>query len=122
MTPQADKVGINHKLVFAGYLSLAVLLMTGWAMMLVYSVPRSYQPTTGVMESNPLPTHTRIDINTASAADLTLLPGIGPALAKRIVDDRLALGPYRNMEQLQRVPGIGPKIARRIEPYVTTSP
>jgi competence protein ComEA len=50
-----------------------------------------------------------VDVNTASAAEFEALPGIGPALAERIVDDRTANGPFRSPEDLGRVSGIGDK-------------
>lgn len=49
-----------------------------------------------------------LDLNLASAAELEALPGIGPALAQRIVDDREAHGPFAATADLARVPGIGP--------------
>jgi competence protein ComEA len=64
----------------------------------------------------------RIDINSASAAELALLPGIGPRLSERIVDDRAARGPYGTLEELTRVNRIGPTIVQRIRPYVVVEP
>jgi competence protein ComEA len=51
---------------------------------------------------------TLVNINTALAAELETLPGIGPALAGRIVAYREANGPFETIEQIQNVPGIGP--------------
>ena len=56
----------------------------------------------------PTPTH-RLDINRADADALQALPGIGPALARRIVAYRAAHGPFRDPGDLRRVPGIGAK-------------
>jgi competence ComEA-like helix-hairpin-helix protein len=53
---------------------------------------------------------TRIDINRASAAEVALLPGIGPELAARIVEDRERNGPFATLDDLVRVRGIGPAI------------
>jgi competence ComEA-like helix-hairpin-helix protein len=61
----------------------------------------------------------RIRINLASEADLMRLPGIGPALARRIRDARLSGGPFASAEDIQRVKGIGPKLAARIRPMVS---
>jgi competence ComEA-like helix-hairpin-helix protein len=61
----------------------------------------------------------RIDPNRASAAELTRLPGIGPALAGRIVVDRDQNGAFRSPEALLRVPGIGPKTLARIRAYLS---
>lgn len=49
-----------------------------------------------------------VDINTADATTLQNLPGIGPALAVRIVDFRAAHGPFASLDGLLDVPGIGP--------------
>jgi len=50
----------------------------------------------------------RIDINRAQASELEQLPGIGPALARRIVQYREAWGPFTAVEDILEVPGIGP--------------
>lgn len=50
-----------------------------------------------------------VDINRATAAELETLPGVGPATAQKIVDDREKNGPFATPEDLMRVPGIGPK-------------
>lgn len=56
----------------------------------------------------------QIDVNTATEAELTLLPGIGPALAGRIVEDRQQNGPFATLDDLQRVHGIGPRTVERL--------
>lgn len=48
-----------------------------------------------------------VNINTASAVELTSLPGIGEATAAKIVADRQANGPYKTIEDLKRVSGVG---------------
>ena len=48
-----------------------------------------------------------ININTASATDLEKLPGVGPALAQRIVEYRDSHGPFASVDALTDVPGIG---------------
>ena len=60
----------------------------------------------------------RLDLNTATAAELAMLPGIGPRLAERIVFDRAANRPFRSRADLARVRGIGPVVVERIGPYV----
>jgi competence protein ComEA len=59
----------------------------------------------------------RVDLNTASAAELELLPGVGPRLAERIVADRAAHGPYESVEALARVQGVGSATVEAIAPY-----
>ncbi len=58
----------------------------------------------------------QLDINTAPADSLELLPGLGPALARRLVADRAVRGPYLAAGDLERVSGIGPRIAARLAP------
>lgn len=59
-----------------------------------------------------------IDINTADSAELQLLPGIGPVLAQRIVDDRAASGRFFSLNDLKRVKGIGDKTAAKLAPLI----
>lgn len=67
-----------------------------------------------------LPPHSRlalglpVDLNRAPAAELEALPGIGPALARRIVEGR----PYRDVVELRRVPGIGPRRLAALGPLI----
>jgi competence protein ComEA len=63
-----------------------------------------------------------VNLNSAPAAALETLPGIGPALAARIVEYRTAHGRFTRIEQIQDVPGIGPKLFERVRPYLTVSP
>lgn len=60
-----------------------------------------------------------VDINTADEETLRQLPGIGPALAERIVADRIANGPFASVDDLTRVSGIGEKTVEELRPYVT---
>ncbi len=62
-----------------------------------------------------------INMDVAPQADLDKLPGIGPALAERIVADRVIHGPFGSIEGLQRVKGVGPVLAERLRPHVTFS-
>jgi competence protein ComEA len=62
-----------------------------------------------------------VDVDRADAAELDRLPGIGPALAQRIVEDRGLRGPFGSLERLQDVRGIGPALASRLAPLVTFS-
>jgi competence protein ComEA len=66
-----------------------------------------------------LPAPGSIAINTAPAAQLERLPRIGPALAARIVEHRVANGPFQSIDGLDAVRGIGPKMLEQIRPYVT---
>jgi competence protein ComEA len=69
--------------------------------------------------ARPLAPGERIDLNTATAGELDRLPRVGPALARRIVADREANGPYRTLADLDRVSGIGPALLRELAGHVT---
>lgn len=66
----------------------------------------------GPLEASASPA--RVDVNRASATELETLPGIGPAIAGRIVRDRIESGPYARADDLLRVAGIGPVTLERI--------
>jgi competence protein ComEA len=62
-----------------------------------------------------------IDVNRAGVEDLTKLPGVGPKLAQRIIDER-AKKPFLAVDDLRRVSGIGPKTIEKLRPFVTVIP
>jgi competence protein ComEA len=66
--------------------------------------------------------HGKVNINTATAAELEILPGIGSALAQRIVDYRNAHGPFKTPEDLMQVPGIKEGIFSQIADFITVGP
>ncbi|HKP54213.1 MAG TPA: helix-hairpin-helix domain-containing protein [Chloroflexia bacterium] len=68
------------------------------------------------------PNVVKVNINIATAQELELLPGIGPALATRIVEYRAANGNFSTVEDLTRVPGIKSGLLDRIRDYVTVGP
>ena len=59
-----------------------------------------------------------LNLNRVTAADLAAVPGLGPALAQRIVDYRQAHGPFKQIEDLSEIPGIGPQTLPRLTPYL----
>jgi competence ComEA-like helix-hairpin-helix protein len=62
-----------------------------------------------------------LDLNRATAQDLDAVPGLGPALAQRLVNYRQAHGPFKKIADLEEVPGFGAKKVAGIKPYVTIS-
>ncbi|GAB4255156.1 MAG: hypothetical protein Kow00109_30310 [Acidobacteriota bacterium] len=63
-----------------------------------------------------------VNINQAGVAELQDLPGIGPAIAQRIVEYREKNGPFRKVEDLLNVRGIGEKKFERFKDRVTVGP
>ncbi len=59
-----------------------------------------------------------VSLNLATVEELERLPGIGPVLARRIVEDRSRYGQYGRLEDLLRVKGMGPKRLERLRRYV----
>ena len=78
---------------------------------------------TGGDDANRLPTELlpgeKLDLNTATAAQLQLLPGIGEKLSAAIVAWREEHGPFQKVEELLQVPGIGEKRLAEIRDLVT---
>lgn len=68
--------------------------------------------TAGPAVEPALPESYIIDLNSAGEEQLTLLPGIGPGLARKIVSFRDREGPFGGMEDLMKIRGIGPHKAR----------
>lgn len=68
----------------------------------------------------PVPvTARRVDLNVAGSEEIALLPGIGPAIAGRIVTDRAERGPFASVDELRRVKGIGAATLERVRPFAT---
>jgi competence protein ComEA len=64
----------------------------------------------------------RVNINTATAAELDALPGIGETTAQAIVDYRLENGPFQVVQDIMNVPGIGPAAYALIKDYINVGP
>ena len=61
----------------------------------------------------------KININTASQIELESLSGIGPVIAKAVIQYRLETGPFKEIEEIQEVSGIGPVTFEKIKPIIT---
>ena len=62
-----------------------------------------------------------VNINSADASQLAMLPRVGPSVAGRIVDYRKQNGAFKKTEDLMLVQGIGEKTFELIKPYVATA-
>lgn len=102
-------------------LNLAALLTDGQQVI----VPRGLETSAGGVPGQTAPVAPGaapgglINVNTATAADLEELPGIGPVLAEAIVAFREENGPFTSVDQLEDVSGIGPVTLEEIRDLVT---
>jgi|GEM_PF-1272590 len=76
----------------------------------VEGVPADWDGVEESLETAPL----GVDINTARAVDLMLLPGVGETRARAVIDHRTARGPFRSVFELADVSGFGPTLFRRV--------
>ena len=64
----------------------------------------------------------QLDLATCTAEELSALPGIGPALADRVIGSREQDGEFARVDELDRVRGIGPSTLDAIRPFVVARP
>ncbi len=103
-----------------GALALVALGLLAWQRHRpAWTVTAFPVPAESVAWDDTLRAAREVDVNTATVAELERLPEIGPTLARRIVEYRIAHGRFRTPGELVQVPGIGPKTAAALEGYVT---
>jgi len=68
--------------------------------------------------ARPLGPGETLDPDRATLQDLLRLPRVGPALARTILADREAKGPFGSLAGFDRVPGVGPKLLESLRPYL----
>jgi competence protein ComEA len=79
----------------------------------------SPQPALAAQEARQTTPAQAVNINTAAAAQLEALPGIGPSMAQRIVAHREKNGPFKKLEDLMNIQGIGEKSFLKLRPLLT---
>lgn len=60
-----------------------------------------------------------VNLNTATSTELQALPGIGPAMATRILEYRQKHGPFKKIEEVMNVQGVGEKVFLRLKPQLS---
>jgi competence protein ComEA len=98
---------------FVRTLTLTVATLLGTS-----SIAAAAEPSTESSQQASKTLEGQVNINTASAAELELLPGIGPAIATRIVNYR-SEHPFKERNQIMRVKGVGQKTFAKIKDYLT---
>ena len=107
-----------------GYIAvvLGLGLLSLWPRLFPSTTPvrqvQSAQPTLSPLTPGPAnlaEIREKVNLNTASQAELESLPRVGPALAERIIAGR----PYQRLEDLDKVRGIGPSLLDQLRPLVT---
>jgi competence ComEA-like helix-hairpin-helix protein len=70
----------------------------------------------------PVAAFAQVDVNSASASELESLPGIGPATARRIVEERETGGAFASLQDLTRVQGVGDRTVENLEGLAVAGP
>jgi competence protein ComEA len=99
---------------------LFTLTFSAFALMALSALPITSSFTTSEVFAEK-PASKLIDINSASAEELTALKGVGKKRAQLIVADREANGPFSSIDDLTRIKGIGPKTIEKNKALITAS-
>lgn len=72
-------------------------------------------------DARPAPAPAAVNVNTATAEELTALPGIGEKRAQAILEIRKEKGGFKSVDELTEVKGIGPANLEKLRPYLRVS-
>jgi competence protein ComEA len=86
---------------------------------LVLAIAAFAMMTTRPVNAPPVASIVPVNLNRANQAELQLLPGIGPAIAGRIVSERESGGEFREVRDLARVSGVGERTVRNLQEFAT---
>ncbi len=103
---------MKHKEILALSVLISVLLIVN---IVNYTVWKSNKKSYALIIEEEM---RQISINNANEEELEMLPGIGPALAQRIVEFREKNGEFKKIEDIKKVKGIGEKLFERIKSYI----
>jgi len=106
---------------------VALMAVVGLAHARLHAVPvtpshsLTQQPTPPALAARALREGSPVELNQADAPTLELLPGIGPALAARILASKREDGEFHSVDDLLRVRGIGPRRLDALRPLLTVT-
>jgi competence protein ComEA len=89
---------------------------------LLAAVPLVANQTAGQAPQAAQPAASLVNLNSATQAELEKLPGVGPAMAKQIIEYRQKNGGFKKVEELMNVKGIGEKSFLKLKTLVTITP
>lgn len=92
------------------------------ALAVLAAAPSAAQQTKPPAPATPAKAAAVVNLNTATAADLESLPGIGKSTAQRIIEYRQKSGGFKKVEELMNVKGIGEKSFLKIKDRLTVTP
>ena len=104
----------NDQLAVAVFIVLGLICATAWWTLAGGWQGRSVEVDQAQQKTNSF----KVDINKAAWPELAQLPRIGETVARKIVESRETDGPFKSVDDLQRVKGIGPKTVERLRPFV----
>lgn len=107
LAPQADVSKIN----------MAQGIKDGMHIHVVETAAAQSNSTT--TNSNKIKTDNKVNINSAEKSELDALPGVGPALAERIIEYRQTNGNFGDIDELKKVPGIGSSKFEKLKEKIT---
>lgn len=90
------------------------------ALVLVHWVRLTWRgaPVVDIERLEPAANRFQLDVNRATWVEWMQLEGVGETLSRRIVNDRERNGPFRSVDDIQRVRGIGPKTLEKLRPWL----
>jgi comEA protein len=96
------------------------LLILAAAVWLLGSLPAPEHSRVYAEAAEAARAQTMVNVNTATDQELQAIPGIGPAIAKRIVDYRAQFGNFERIDELENISGIGPMKFEKMKLQITT--